>query len=108
MHAVVQSHQLQPTSIGLALFYIFPGAFVTLNEADLKSLHAFDRLSIWSGGIAHNAVLSLSCWLLSSRGLAVVAALQSVTLWENVGHKGLAVQSIASVSTVLQTQSIEG
>lgn len=85
-------------SAGVALVYMFPAAFVTLDDLELQSASHPSRLRILSGGILHNALLALVCWLLSSAGLGIGTALQSVSLWEDVGSVGVVVESIAPVS----------
>lgn len=90
-------HRLNINDMGFSLFFVFPAAFVTLNEAQLESLCALGRLKIWAGGIFHNAMLALVCWLVSTHGLGLVSSLQSFTLWQNIGPSGVMVQSLSPV-----------
>lgn len=70
---------------------------MSLNDVELDAIDPIGRLRIWAGGISHNALLALFCWLLSVHGLGIAFFFQSITLWEDIGSSGVVVQTLASV-----------
>ncbi|KAL9549118.1 hypothetical protein MBANPS3_005363 [Mucor bainieri] len=58
-------HNLCLRHAGLFFSYIYPGAFISIAEADLDLLGVWQRLQIACAGIWHNAVLFFMCKMLN-------------------------------------------
>jgi S2P endopeptidase len=70
-HAVAASAlDCRLNSVGLFAMFVYPGAFVDVNEEDLLSLPPWEQLQVFCAGAWHNAVLALlALALLSSHRL---------------------------------------
>jgi S2P endopeptidase len=91
------SAHLRIDSSGLMLFFIFPGAFVSLPTEAYTSTNVYHKLRIWTGGIWHNLLLATVAVALSRDGFGTMEQLQAKTLWENRGSEGWVVQMVSPV-----------
>lgn len=99
-HALAAAHcsGISATSYGLSLVVALPAAFVKLPTARMDALAPPARMRIATAGIAHNLVLALLAWLITSNGIGAVDSVLRCTGYTDRRLFGVVVQSVESVS----------